>query len=142
MSHEAMKVFMEQAAGDATLGGLFRDAVSQNDGQAAIEAVTRVAVEAGHDVTSEDVSAFRSRALSALEHGELTDENLNGVSGGLFGADDLAFATIGVSLVALPVLGAATGALATTGLGGIGVAVGAAVDKDFGNKVVDFFSKW
>lgn len=138
MSDEAMKSFMAQAARDPALAGQVRDAVAQHDGPQAVAALARIAKDAGHDVEAADVEAFRTRALGALEEGELTEESLERVSGGLFGVDDLLFAGAIGSTIALPVLGAAAGGLAAAG----GVAIGAIVDKDFGKAVGDFLSKW
>ena len=131
MSHEAMKSFMKQAAGDTALAERFRDAVARSEEAEAMAAIARVATGAGYLVDVADVSAFRTQMLDTLDDGELSDDSLNTVSGGIIGVDDLLIAGALASAATLPALGVATGALGAS-------VVGIVVSQDVRN----FFSKW
>lgn len=119
MSRQAMRDFLHALAGNPALVERFRNVVEHHCGPDAIEGVARIAADAGHGVTVEDVLAFRSQALSALEGDESSDESANGVSGGPFDVDDL-------------VIG-----------GAFAVASAAFVTSDdLCDEVGEFFSKW
>ena len=139
MSQQAMTEFFSALPDNPALAERVRNAVEHNPGPEAIEAVAHIATDAGFEVELRDVADFRARALEMLEDGELSEENLEKVAGGLFGIDDALFIVGGaavVGLVATTAAGAAFGGSVGT------VAVASAVSDDFKNKVTDFFSKW
>lgn len=135
MSHEAMTSFMENVARDAGLADALRDAVAQTEGPEAVAAVAGVAAAAGYDVTAEDASAFRTQALDILNDGELSEEKLAGVSGGVVAEIAIAGSIAAVAgMTALPAAGIVLGVGEIIG--------GPGFTQDIRDKVGDFFSKW
>lgn len=139
MSQQAMTKFFSALHENPALAERVRDAVEQNEGQAAIEAVAGVAADAGFDVSVADVADFRSRALELLADGELSEQNLEKVAGGLIGVDDVLL--LGAAPVMLGGLTALAGSAMAVGSLGT-VTAGMMISTDFANKVSDFFSKW
>jgi len=139
MSQQAMTTFISALPENPDLAGRLRHAVEQSEGQQTIEAVARVATEAGYDVDIADVMAFRARTLELLEDGDLSEENLEQVAGGLVGVDDVLIAGVGVAI--LGGIAASVGLSATAGATGM-LIVGGFVSQDFGDKAVTFLTKW
>jgi len=139
MSHQAMIDFISALPGNAVLAERLRAVVEQEHRQQAIEGVARVAGDAGYEVDTADVAAFRSRALELLDDGELSEENLEQVAGGLIGVSTALFlvgGAAGVGLVSTVAAGSALGGTVGT------VAAASAISHDFKHKVTDFLSKW
>ncbi len=139
MSQQAMTEFFSALHDDPALAERVRNAVEQNEGQAAIEAVAGVAADAGFDVGVADVADFRSRALELIEDSELSEERLEEVAGGLIGVDDVLL--VGGGAVMLGGLTALVGSAVAVGSLGT-VTAGMMISTDLANKVTDFFSKW
>jgi len=133
MSQQAMTALFASLPESPALAGRFRDAVEQNEGQQAIEAVARVAAEAGYDVDSTDVAIFRASALELLEDGDLSEEHLEKVSGGVVGEVLIAG---GVAAAGVAILTAGTVTVAA-GTATLGVAIGKHAEA-----INNFFSKW
>lgn len=135
MSQQALAEFFKALPDNPDLAEKLRVAVSENDGSAATDAVARVASEAGYEVDAADAETFRAEVLKAMEDGELDEESLSKVSGGIIGVDDL---------LMVGLIGASAGAIASAaGLGGTAVG-GAALllSQDLRQGVTNFFSKW
>jgi predicted ribosomally synthesized peptide with nif11-like leader len=137
MSSTAMNAFMTEASTNAAFAERLRSAISEHEGADAIEAVGALARDAGFDVRNTDVEVFRERALVLLEDGELSEEKLDGVAGGVIGIDDvlLGGAILGVICAAAGTVGLTGAAIGTRVIGGV-------ISKDFGDKITDFFNKW
>ncbi len=88
MTIERTLQFLESAWADATMQEEIRSAVAGKDGLAAAGAVSGIGQERGFDFTAEEI--FEVRALLKQEmikngrlEGELTEEELEAVAGGL-----------------------------------------------------------
>jgi len=138
MSQQALTEFIESLANNPAWAARLRAEVESHEGRDAIEAVARVASDAGYDVEAADAEAFRSNALKALEDGDLDDESLGNVSGGVL---------LGVvaNAIILGGSGAVIGAAATGAVAGTAGVVGGTallVSKDLRDGITNFFSKW
>ena len=71
MSEEQLKAFLEKVKGDTSLQDKLKAAASP-------EAAVEIAKEAGFSITAEDIQSMQSATV------ELSDEELDGASGGFF----------------------------------------------------------
>jgi len=119
MSKDAIKAFMTEVGSDTGLAGRMRSAVETHDGPDAVEAIAALARDSGFDVEVRDVEAFRERALALLDDGEMRDDQLESVSGGVMVVDDIIL-----------------------GLGAVAVVGGVAALFATSDEGRDFFSRW
>ncbi|WP_420405768.1 Nif11-like leader peptide family RiPP precursor [Nisaea sp.] len=133
MSNQAMVAFLEKAQNDEQLSEKLVSIIGDNEQKDIYPKVVGLAGEYGFTVTEEDVKQVQeecAQAATAIENadGDLSDDDLENVSGGL------AVATT-AALIGL-------GAAAVTAGGGITAAV---IGRGVNNTVDDigkFFSRW
>ena len=73
MSEEQLNAFLEKVKGDTSLQDKLKGAASP-------EAAVEIAKEAGFSITAEDIQSMQSATV------ELSDEELEGAAGGLYGS--------------------------------------------------------
>jgi hypothetical protein len=85
MTIQNMTIFITDALENQALANELVSVVGDKEGAAANQAVAELAQSKGYDVTIEDAAALSESALTAGTDGELSDADLDGVSGGLGG---------------------------------------------------------
>lgn len=86
MTAVAMNDFIARLRHDTDLAARLSAAVGNKDGEAAIAVVIAFAEQNGFDVTMADAEVFQARVQKAASgKGELSDADLEAVSGGGFG---------------------------------------------------------
>jgi len=136
MSMQAMASFLEKTQGDEVLAENFVDILANNEGDEITSKVIDLAKVNGFDITASDVEETRKQFEQVTEagDGELSDDDLENVSGGV-----VVSATVAAAII--------TG-VAGVGAAGIGAAgaLGSAVIKNGINNTVNdignFFSRW
>ncbi len=86
MSQDAMIAFVARIRTDATLAGRMYDLAAEGEEAVNDVTVSRLAREAGFAVDPADAAAFRKRAREDSD-ARLSDESLEGVSGGAYSRD-------------------------------------------------------
>ena len=85
MSEEQLKAFLEKVQGDTSLQDKLKEAAADNTVD--IKAVAEIAQEAGFNITREGIKEFIDKAANPTTIEELSDEALQGVSGGAISFD-------------------------------------------------------
>ena len=85
MSEEQLKAFLEKVKGDTSLQEKLKAAAADNTVD--IKAVAEIAQEAGFNITREGIKEFIDKAANPATIEELSDEALQGVSGGAISFD-------------------------------------------------------
>lgn len=142
MTMQAMTAFLEKAQSDPALVEKLVGIVEENEGQAIYDKLAALACDSGYDVTAADTESMHQSILAELGDGEgdLSDDDLESVAGGLLSQGEL---RTGKNLVGAirdgGVEGTAMGLYG--GMRDSGKMIGDAAGKEF-KKVGDFFSKW
>lgn len=134
MSMQAMASFMEKAQSDPKLGEDLVSLIDQNEREDIYPKVVSLAGEHGFSVTVKDVQETRQQfeQVDASGDGELSDDDLENVSGGI----------APVVIAGLITGGAGLGAAAIGAGGGITAAVIKRGVNNTVNDVGNFFKKW
>lgn len=83
MSRENLKLFLEEVERDAELKGKINE-LNENHNENILNRLREIGQEEGYEFTNEDLKAFNQEVvLNMLEKGELSEDDLESVSGGL-----------------------------------------------------------
>ncbi len=148
MTMQAMASFVEKAQQDPALAEELVTIIDQNDTDAIYSKVVTLANDNGFSVTVDDVKETRQqfeKMSDAGYEGDMSDDELDNVSGGIVVSSAVAAAIITGGLgVAAAGVGAA-GAVGAAGVGAGGVIAAAVIKRGINNTVNDignFFKKW
>ncbi|WP_213473771.1 hypothetical protein [Thalassospira tepidiphila] len=137
MSAQAMADFLVEANQNEALAVGMVEAIGDKEGAAATSAVAEYANQNGYDVTEEDAAEAQMALVKATEgEGELSDDDLDDVSGGIAGT--IALAAAATSIAAS---GAITGANMAASGGIVSSVIGHGINKTV-NDVGEFFKQW
>jgi predicted ribosomally synthesized peptide with nif11-like leader len=142
MSMQAMQSFLQKAQTEPAVGEQLVSIIDENPPEVIYPKVVTLAGSHGFDVTEADVKETHQefkQAAAASEDGDLSDEDLENVSGGI--APVVVAAMIGVGAAGV----GAVGTVAAAGVGGAAGITSAVISRGINNTVNDigkFFSKW
>jgi predicted ribosomally synthesized peptide with nif11-like leader len=141
MSMQTMAAFLEKAQADEQVGEQLVAIIDENETQEIFPKVVALANDNGFSVTVDDVKEVRAQfqQAPASADGELSDEDLENVSGGV--APVVVAALVGVVGSAV----GAGGAITAGGIGATGGITAAVINRGINKTASDvgnFFKKW
>lgn len=90
MTTAAMTEFLKRLRHDSDLAARLSAAVGDKDGDVALEVLRTFATANGFRVTPDDLQAVRAGLAGSPAEGELTEADLNAMTGGSFGGPSVA----------------------------------------------------